>query len=159
MTELFPSRRPRFNHVAMSMPAAELGPEGRSSIVSFYGDVFGWTELPTMTVDGQRLVLSANTYEQFVFLVAEDVPMQCPRLDHFGLSVGNVDELHAAHARAADRGADDPAVDLIAPSIDDHDVVKIHSFYVGYRLPMMIEVQYWEFADQALADAVTASGA
>ena len=30
--------------------------------------------------------------------------------------------------------------------VDDQKVVKIHSLYVQYLLPMMCEVQWWEFA-------------
>jgi hypothetical protein len=30
--------------------------------------------------------------------------------------------------------------------VDDWEVVKIHSFYTGFLLPMMLEVQYWEYA-------------
>lgn len=150
MTDLFPSRTPHFNHVAMSLPPDRLDDDGRRAIVQFYGQVFGWQELPTMTVDRKRLVLSAHTYEQFVFLVAEDEPMRAPRLDHFGMSVGSLDDLHAAHRRARTFGEQDPAVDLIDPEVDDHEVVKIHSFYVGYLLPMMVEVQYWELANDTV---------
>ena len=150
MTDLFPSRTPRFNHVAMSLPADQLDDDGRKAIIEFYGQVFGWQELPTMTVDRKRLVLSAHTYEQFVFLMAEEEPMRAPRLDHFGISVGSLDELHAAHRRAQSFGEHDPAVDLIDPDVEDHQVVRIHSFYVGYLLPMMVEVQHWEFADDTV---------
>ncbi len=40
----------------------------------------------------------------------------------------------------------DDRVDLIDLHVDDREVVKIHSFYVRYLLPMMCEVQWWEFA-------------
>ncbi len=40
----------------------------------------------------------------------------------------------------------DDRVDLIDLHIDDQGVVKIHSIYVRYLLPMMCEVQWWEFA-------------
>jgi hypothetical protein len=144
-TDLFPSRTPSFNHVAMSLPADQLGAEGRKAIVDFYGEVFGWEELPTQTEDRKRLVLSAHTYEQFVFLIADDRPMAAPRLDHFGLSVGSLDELHAAHARAAAYRARDDRVDLIDPETEDHEILKIHNFYVRHLLPLMVEVQHWEF--------------
>jgi hypothetical protein len=149
MTDLFPSRTPRFNHVAMSLAPDQLDDDGRKAIVEFYGQVFGWQELDMLTVDRQRLVLSAHTHEQFVFLVSEEEPMRSPRLDHFGMSVGDLQELHAAHQRAKAFAERDPRVDLIDPEVDDREVVKIHSFYVGYLLPMMVEVQYWEFADSA----------
>ena len=48
-----PTRTPRFNHVAMSVPSELLGEDGRRDLVRFYGEVFGWEELPTETVDGK----------------------------------------------------------------------------------------------------------
>ena len=36
------SKRPRLNHVAMSVPPAALNAEGRDAICAFYGDVFGF---------------------------------------------------------------------------------------------------------------------
>ena len=42
---------PRFNHVALSVPADQLDDEGRAHLLDFYEDVFGFTEMPTMTVD------------------------------------------------------------------------------------------------------------
>ena len=80
-------RKPRFNHVAMSVPADLLGPAHREEIVCFYHEVFGWEEIPMLTEDEHRLVLSVYTVEQFVFLIADDSPMACPRLDHYGISV------------------------------------------------------------------------
>lgn len=144
-SDLFPSRMPTFNHVAMSLPADQLDADGRKAIVDFYGEVFGWEELPTQTVDRKQLVLSAHSYEQFVFLIAEDSPMAAPRLDHFGLSVGSLDELRAAHARAVAYRERDGRVDVIDPAVEDHQVLKLHNFYVGYLLPLMVEVQHWEF--------------
>ena len=138
-------RGPQFNHVAMSMPADALDEEGRTAICDFYGEVFGWEELPTQTLDRKRLVLSAHTYEQFVFLIADDQPIAAPRLDHFGLSVGSLDELNAAHARAVAYRSRDERVDIIDPAVEDHQVLKLHNFYVGYLLPLMVEVQYWSF--------------
>ena len=71
------TRTPRFNHVAMSVDRDLLGPEGRGDLLRFCEAVFGWQELPTMTIDHKRLVLSAWTHEQFVFLHGSDEPMRC----------------------------------------------------------------------------------
>lgn len=138
-------RPPQFNHVALSMPADALDAEGRAAICDFYGEVFGFEELPTMTEDRRRLVLKAYTYEQFVFLIADDEPMRAPRLDHFGLSVVTLEELDDLYARAKAYRARDDRVDLIERDIDDYGGLKIHNFYVGFLLPMMVEVQHWEF--------------
>lgn len=153
MTEPDPSRpaqtdarkAPRFNHVAMSMPADSLDEAGRTAIVDFYREVFGWQELPTMTADRKRLVLMAHRYDQFVFLIADDAPMVAPRLDHFGQSVGSEAELLDLRDRCLAYRERDPAVDLIDVTVEEHPGLRLHNFYVGYRLPMMIETQHWEW--------------
>jgi hypothetical protein len=140
-----PTRTPRFNHVAMSVPSELLGEDGRRDLVHFYDEVFGWKELPTETVDGKKLVLSAYTYEQFVFLIADDPPMACPRLDHFGMSVETEQELDDMLARAKTFRTRDDRVDIVDREVTDHGVLAITSFYVRYLLPMMVEIQWWDF--------------
>ena len=137
-------RPPRINHVAMSVGSELLTPEGRAELVSFYGDVFGWNELPTETVDGQKLVFGVHTIEQFVFLIADDPPMMCPRLDHFGLSVGTEAELDAVLDKATTFRSRDPRVEIMDKQVEDHGMLAITSIYVGYLLPMMVEVQWWD---------------
>lgn len=149
MSEPLSDRKPRFNHVAMSVPADLLGERGRADLVRFYGEVFGWEELPTMTEDRRRLVFGCYTIEQFVFLVAGDDPMRCPRMDHYGFSVGTEAELDALLARAKEFQARDSRVDIVDKKVDDHGPLAITSFYVGYLLPMMVEVQWWDFKQSA----------
>ncbi len=142
----YPSGNPRFNHVAMSMPADLLGEESRADICHFFNDVLGFEEMPTMTQDRYRLILSCVHWDQFIFLIAEDHPMACPRMDHFGLAVGTLEELQGIQERAEAFRKSDDRLDLIDLHIDDQKIVKIHSLYVKYILPMMCEIQYWEFA-------------
>ena len=139
------TRPPRFNHVAMSIPSKLLEPAGRNELAAFYGDVFGWQELPTETVDGQKLVFSVHTIEQFVFLIADDPPMSCPRLDHFGLSVDTEAELDDVLARARAWQTRDDRVDIIDKKTEDHGMLAITSIYVRYLLPMMVEIQWWDY--------------
>jgi hypothetical protein len=141
---LYPSGTPRFNHVAMSVPADLLEGADRDDLTRFFGEVFGFEVLPTMTVDRHRLVYSCVHWDQFIFLIADDDPMHGARLDHYGLAVGSLDELYAARDRAAAFKEQDERVDLIDVIVDDHGVVKIHSIYVGFLLPMMCELQFWE---------------
>lgn len=143
--DLYPAGVPRLNHVAVSLPADQLDQGGRDAITDFYGECFGWTELDSETVDRKKLILAIGHWDQFLFLHAEDEPMRSPRLDHFGVSVGSLADLEATHARVAERATNDPAIDVIDLSVDDFDVLKVHSFYVRHLLPMMVEVQYWEF--------------
>lgn len=145
-------RKPRFNHVAMSLPADLLGAAHRDEIVRFYNEVFGWEEIPMLTQDQRRLVLSVYTTEQFVFLIADDSPMTCPRLDHYGISVATEAELDRMLDRAKAFQQQDDRVDIIDKKVEDHSVLAITSCYIRYLLPMMVEVQWWEYKDQA-ADA------
>lgn len=145
------SRPPHFNHVAMSVPSALLEPEGRAELVDFYGDVFGWQELDVMTIDGERLIFGCHTVEQFVFLIADDPPMTCPRLDHYGFSVGTEAELDEILAKAKAHQARDDRVDIIDKKVDDHGMLAITSIYIRFLLPMMVEIQWWDFKDGAPA--------
>ena len=137
---------PRFNHVALTVPGELLGAEGRSDLLRFHERVFGWTEMPTMTRDRELLVLRAWSNEQFVYLHASPEPMRAGATEHFGLSVAEVTELDAMYERAEKFRAEDGRVELLARETQDFQVVKLHSFYVRYRLPLMIEVQCFEWA-------------
>lgn len=141
------SAPPSFNHVAMSVPADLLDAAGRAAICAFYGDVFGFTEHPQMTEDRQRLVLGAHTFEQFVFLVAQDDFMRAHHHDHHGMSVSTREDFDAIAARAAAWKAKLPdQVTLDGPEMEEHHgVLHLHSFYVSYLLPLTIEVQWFDW--------------
>lgn len=141
------SKPPRLNHVAMSVPADALDADGRAAITAFYGDVFGFEEYEDLTKDRHMLVLRAHHHEQFVFLIAEDEPMQAPRLDHFGISVASLDDFNEVLARARAWKEKEPdAVDLIESKVEEYvGALNLHSFYVGYRLPLLIETQHFEY--------------
>jgi hypothetical protein len=83
--------------------------------------------------------------QQFVFLIADDEPMRCPRLDHFGLSVATMAELDEILDACRRWQARDPRVDLIDKQTEDHGPLVITSMYVRFLLPMMVEIQHWEF--------------
>jgi hypothetical protein len=141
------AKPPRLNHVAMSVAADLLDADGRAALTAFYGDVFGFEEYPDLTQDRQRLVFRAHSHEQFMFLIAEDQPMTAPRLDHFGLSVATLADFEEVARRAAAWKAKEPDdVDLIEPTAEEFvGALRLHSFYVRYRLPLMVETQHFEY--------------
>lgn len=141
------AKPPRLNHVAISLAPDELDARGRAALIAFYGDVFGLEEYGQLTEDRHRLVFRAHSHEQFVFLVAEGEPMVAPRLDHFGLSVSSLAEFDDVYGRAAAWKAKEPeGVDLIEPEVEEYEgMLKLHSFYVRYRLPLMVETQHFEY--------------
>ena len=145
--------KPRFNHVAMSLPADLLSAASREEIVRFYNEVFGWEEIPMLTEDKHRLVLSVYTTEQFVFLIADDSPMECPRLDHYGISVATEAEFDEMLDRAKAYQQRDSRVDIIDKKVEDHGVLAITSCYIRYLLPMMVEIQWWDYHEKDKASA------
>ena len=138
---------PKLNHVAMSVPADHLDAEGRAALAAFYGDVFGLEEYPDLTQDRHQMVFRAHHHEQFVFLISDEAPMTAPRMDHFGLSVASLPDFEEVHRRAAAWKDKEPEhVDLVEPSVEEFaGMLKLHSFYVRYRLPLMVETQYFEY--------------
>lgn len=93
------------------------------------------------------MVLRVHSNEQFVFLVADDDPMRCPQGDHFGLSVATPSELNQVLEAARKFQQQDERVEIIEGKLEDYTVLKLHSFYVRYLLPLMVEVQCYEWAE------------
>ena len=102
--------------------------------------------MPTLTRDRELLVLRAYSHDQFVFVQASDTPMSCSGQEHFGMSVETVEELEQMYEQARRYRESDASVELIDRHVDDYTAVKLHSFYVRYRLPLMVEVQCFEWA-------------
>jgi hypothetical protein len=138
---------PRFNHVALTVPAEALAAEGREALLDFYAEVFGWTEMPVMTKDRELFVFRCHSNEQFVYLHAADDPMRCGATEHFGMSVSTPAELEGMYQRARKRAERDGEVEVSERAVDDYGAVKLHHFYVRYRLPVSIEVQCFEWAE------------
>jgi hypothetical protein len=144
----YPSGNPRFNHVAVSLSADLLGEEGRKDLCTFFDQVLGFEEMPTMTIDRKRLIMSCVHWDQFIFFIAEEDPMKCPRMDHYGFAVGSRAEIEGLQERAEKFRESDARMELIDLHVDDQGPVRIHSLYLRYLLPMMCEVQWWEFPEQ-----------
>jgi hypothetical protein len=147
----YPAGNPRFNHVAMSLPADLLDETNRADVCGFFKEVLGFDEIGVMTEDKRRLILSCVHWDQFIFLIAEDDPMRCPRMDHYGFAVNSLEDLQGIQKRAEEFLQKDDRMQLVDLHVDDQDVVKIHSVYVSYILPMTCEIQYWEFPEPAAA--------
>ena len=136
---------PRFNHVAISVPADLLDEEHRGNLAKFYRDVFGFEEHAMLTVDRKRLVIGAGRFDQFVYIIANDEPMTCPRMDHWGMSVDTEAQLDDYLDRAKKFREEDSRVEIVDKHVEDYTSLQLKSFYVGYLLPMMLEVQYYDY--------------
>jgi len=137
---------PRLNHVAMTMAPDSLDEHGRDEIRAFYGDVFGWSEGDNSGESGNPLIMMTGEFMQFVYLLPGDPALACPTLDHFGLEVSSVADIEAIVAKAKAWQAKDDRVKIIdikaRGSEGPRGQYVLTSAYIGYLLPMMVELQH-----------------
>jgi hypothetical protein len=148
-----PTFRARLNHVAMSMPRESLDAAARTEILDFYGSVFGWTLGDNTGEEGNPLIMYTGAFGEFVYLLPADAPLTAPPLDHFGLLVATLVEHAEIVARAKTRAERDDRVRVIdthtrttaGPEAD----YTLTSAYVGFLLPLMVEIQHLDRVDHA----------
>jgi hypothetical protein len=139
---------PVLNHVAISMPADVLDERGRADLLAFFSAVFDWTEGDNTGEQGNPLILYTGAFGQFVYLLPSQTPLTAPELDHFGLQVSALEQLHAIVDRAKQYAANDDRVRIIdvhsrTTHGPTHDYL-LTSAYIGFVLPLMIELQHLE---------------
>jgi hypothetical protein len=66
-------------------------------------------------------------------------------MDHFGLGVGTLEELDGFYERAKRYREKDERVDIIDRKVDEFTGVTLTSFYVKYLLPLMVEIQHYDW--------------
>jgi len=144
---------PRLNHVAISVEPSVLDDRGRADVLSFYGEVFGWTEGDNTGEKGNPLILYTGAFGQFVYLLPATPALQAPPLDHFGLQVSTVAEVDAIVERARAFAGHDDRVRIIERSVRTTQGptadYTLTSAYIGYVLPLMIELQHLERRPQS----------
>ena len=142
------SFRPRLNHVAISVDPSVLDARSRVDLLDFYDDVFGWTEGDNTGEKGNPLIFYTGAFGQFVYLLPASPAMVAPPLDHFGLQVSSVEEIDEIVTRAQRFREHDDRVRIIErTSRTTHgttDDYTLTSAYVGFVLPLMIELQHLE---------------
>jgi hypothetical protein len=154
-----PADRPILNHVAFSMDPAVLDPRGRAEILDFYGDVFGWREADNTGEEGNPLILYTGAYAQFIYLLPGTPYLTSPALDHFGVLVATREELQETVDRAKKWQARDERVRIIdvksrvtqGPAND----FTLTSAYIGFVLPLMVELQHLVRHEKGAAPATT----
>lgn len=136
--------RPYFNHAAFTVDGALLDGEAKADLCAFYGEVFGWQEMPTMSTPGQQLVFRCRTFEEFVFLIAGAEPTRAAEMDHIGISVADRAEVAAHRDRALAFASKDDRVEVTELTTEEFPAVVLTSFYTRFLLPVRIEVQHYE---------------
>jgi hypothetical protein len=140
------SARPTLNHVAISMDPAVLDDDGRRDILAFYGEVFGWSEGDNTGETGNPLILYTGAFGQFVYLLPASPALDAPPMDHFGLQVPSLDDLHSIVDRAAHYRERDDRVQIIdvhsrTTRGAEHEYT-LTSAYIGFLLPLLVELQH-----------------
>lgn len=143
----------RINHVAMSVPAEWLDEARRDEIVDFYHEVFGWTRARSGEASNP-LLLATQEWGDFIYIYpSPDDYMKTPRLDHFGLRVATMQELDDTLERAKKRAASDDRVSIIdkksTTQESSYGPVTLTNCYVGFLLPLMVELQHIELEGAA----------
>ena len=147
---------PTLNHVAISMDPALLDDAGRAELLDFYGDVFGWTEGDNTGEAGNPLILYTGAFAQFIYLLPGEPYLQAPAMDHFGVQVASLEQLQSIVDKAKARQARDERVTLIdvharTTQGPTHDYT-LTSAYIGFVLPLLVELQHLERHERAAAD-------
>jgi hypothetical protein len=146
----------RINHVAMSMPASAMDETTRADIEAFYAEIFGWSPYSPKDEPAGPLVMLMSDPRQFLFVTPETEGMVAPPMDHFGIEVLEETELDEMLQRAKTFEDKDDRVRIIdkavthygpnpgsRPELAEGSGVDLVSCYIGYILPMMVEIQYF----------------
>jgi hypothetical protein len=124
-----------------------LDDTGRRDLKSFFREVFGWVEGDNSGEKGNPLILYTGAPGEFVYLLPADPWLVAPSLDHFGLQVASLEELHEILDRARVYRDKDPRVKVIEPEERiTHGTQQDYVFtsaYVGYLMPLLVELQHF----------------
>jgi hypothetical protein len=140
---------PRLNHVAISVDANVMNDTGRAALLDFFSEVFGWVEGDNSTEKGNPLILYTGSSGQFLYLLpASDEYMVTPNMDHFGLEVSSIGELHEILGRVKAYQRKDSRVRVTeVGAMTTHYQEKEYTLsnaYIWFLLPLWIELQHVE---------------
>lgn len=130
------------NHVAMSLPRAELD-ASCEEILRFFGELFGWHGYRGTEAEGAPLIMVISDRPQFVFVYGDTEATRSRPMDHFSVQVQEEAELDAILERARDAASRDERVRVIDKDVTPAGPVEVVSCYIGFVLPLMVEVQYF----------------
>jgi hypothetical protein len=130
------------NHIAMTMPADQLAAD-LDDLVAFYGEVFGWQGRRLPEEPDNPLLLAIDGGRGFVFVYAGERETQSQPMDHLGVVVETEAALDDIVERALAFRGGDPRVRTIGKSRTPAGEVEVVNAYVGFVLPLMVEIQHF----------------
>ena len=96
--------RQEFTHIALSVPRDVFDHEFIENVLSFYGEVFGWTKIEEYSIENERLILDIFNSEtdKYLNIRAKDEPMVTTGYEHLGFSVTKREEIEELYKRSLD---------------------------------------------------------
>ena len=164
----------QMNHVAMSMQPEEISGVRRKELLGFYEDVFGWSEYveDEKFVEEFKVELKALLGKDvpscpplvmltgsggFIFLYGIDGAMKATPVDHFGFTVDSEEQLNEILDKAKEYKKNDSDVVIVDKAVSSYDIdesildrmpgkhVDLINCYIGYRMPLAVEMQYYRW--------------
>ena len=135
--------------MAISVDADVMDEAGRTALLDFFSEVFGWIEGDNSTEKGNPLILYTGTLGQFVYLLpAKDEFMVTPNMDHFGLEVSSMQEMEEIleRVKAYQRKDDRVRVTDIGAMVTKYQEKEytLSNAYIWFLIPLWIELQHVE---------------
>ena len=134
------------------MDPARARRSGRADLLAFYGEVFGWTEGDNTGEPGNPLILYTGAFGEFVYLLPGEPSLTAPA----STTSATRSRRWPSSTRSSDArqayGAHDDRVNVIDVHArtthgPEHDYT-LTSAYIGFVLPLMIELQHLERHDR-----------
>jgi hypothetical protein len=122
------------SHVAMSVPPGTLTEEWRNQVLSFYGELFGWTEMDALRLPDRLTIAVGSTY---INVRQRDDAPAYSGYEHFGVAFGSADELRKVWNDASKHDADGITLEPLNDSGDGYISFRLH-----YLLPLAVEAQF-----------------
>ena len=146
---------PRLNHVAISVDPAVMDEKGRKDILDFYGEVFGWTEGDNSAREGNpssstpARSRNSSTCSQGT----RSSPRRGSTTSAYRSPPAASSSLTSRELRITSRkttGSESSTSRAVRHRDPTHDYT-LTSAYIGYLLPLMIELQHLERSDRGVA--------
>jgi len=133
----------QLSHVAMSVPEGTLTGAYRAEVLSFYGGIFGWSEMESLRRP-DRLTIAVGR-SSYINIRERRDSMVCHGYEHFGILVGSAEDLRRLWTELSNEQHD---IELEPLAVSD---VGEGSFRFRHLLPMAVEVQYYAALSAATA--------
>ena len=127
----------------LTLPTGSLTEEFRADVISFYGDVFGFT-FRHGEMFGQNSCTMHLDNGSFILLIEGDEPMMAKGFDHLGLEQASRSDVDQTLARVRQWKGKDDRIQLKEYPDGDLDGRTYHAYYVKHLLPIWFDVQYSE---------------